>query len=237
MNYYAIAIKKVKVTLKKLMGFSKERKYNIISVKPAYKIVDNLDNRSVVVDIGTGEDADFSQNLINKYGLNAFGFDPTIKHHASLDSMVKNSNGHFAYYKYAISDKNSTKTFYQSTSNRSGSFFKDHVNMRQDAISSYVVETISISKIFDILKVDRINLLKMDIEGEEYAVLSSLSPQLLNAVDQIIVEFHHDTVDRFDISCTKQIIDKLKVAGFTYYTIDMVNYLFFRVNPSSPYVV
>lgn len=38
--------------------------------------------------------------------------------------------------------------------------------------------------------IERINLLKMDIEGSEIDVLSSLSKETLEKIDQITVEFH-----------------------------------------------
>jgi FkbM family methyltransferase len=210
-----------------------ERKYKIISIKPAYKIVDNLNENSIVVDIGTGEDADFSQNLIMKYRLNAYGFDPTVKHHSSLDSVVEKSNGHFKYYKYAVSKESSTKTFFESLDNRSGSFFDDHVNIKNDTTSTYNVRTIGINAIFDILEIERIDVLKMDIEGEEYSVLSSLPISILKAIDQLIVEFHHETVTRFKFKHTQDMIKIMEAAGFIYHTVDNVNYLFFHANTTS----
>lgn len=75
--------------------FTYERtKYNITSVKP-YWIVNDLSKHSIVVNVGTGPEADFSQNLIRRYGLKAHGFDPTIKHHPNLENIVKKMNGFF----------------------------------------------------------------------------------------------------------------------------------------------
>jgi FkbM family methyltransferase len=224
---------KIVLLVNRLLSIYIERKFKIISIKPTYKIVDRLNENSIVVDIGTGEDADFSQNLIKKYQLNAYGFDPTRKHHSSLDSVVEKSNGHFTYYKYAVSNRTSTKTFFESLKNRSGSFFDDHVNIKNDATLSYSVKTISIDSIFDILKIGRIDVLKMDIEGEEYSVLSSLPISILKAIDQLIVEFHHDTITRFKFKHTEDTIKILKTAGFIYHTVDNVNYLFFRNNVTS----
>ena len=214
--------------IKTALAIPKEKNHNIISIEPTYKIVDKLTNHSIVVDLGTGEDADFSQNLINKYGLKAFGFDPTTRHHSSLDSVVKKFNGRFVYYKYAISRRVGKKTFFESSENRSGSFFDDHSNIKKDVILSYVVETIGLASIFDILKTRKIDVMKMDTEGEEYSVLSSSPTSILKAIDQIIVEFHHDTVNRFSFKHTQNIIRILEAAGFAWHTVDYVNYLFFR---------
>lgn len=208
--------------------FTSERaKYSIISVKP-YWVVNKLSEHSIVVDIGTGPEADFSQNLMRRYGLKAYGFDPTRKHHPHLEFIVKKMNGLFKYYKYAISDANGTKTFFESFENVSGSFFRDHINVTKDTIRSYDVRTITLDTIFDILNIDHIDVLKMDVEGEEYLVLSSVSDTTLKRIDQIVVEFHHHCVDCFSVALTRNVIQILETAGFKPYTTDYINYLFFR---------
>lgn len=228
MNLIRKVVRKFQAHLKMMFSIPKEKKYNIISVKPHYKIVDKLNDHSIVVDLGTGRDADFSQNLIRRYGLKAYGFDPTKKNHPNLDSIVKKTKGLFKYYKYAISDTNGTKTFFESLENISGSFFNDHINVKRDAIRSYDVQTIRLDTIFDILNINHIDLLKMDIEGEEYSVLSSVSDATLKRIDQIAVEFHHHCIDHFSVADTRNIIQILENAGFISHTTDYINYLFFR---------
>ena len=220
--------KSINICLTTLLSIPKERKYNIISVKPSYRIVDKLNEFSIVVDLGTGENADFSLGLIRKYGLNAYGFDPTRKHHPSLDGLVEKTRGHFRYYKYAISAESGTKQFFESIENRSGTFFSDHVNVRNDKTLAYDVTAVRLDAVFDMVKIDKIDVLKMDIEGEEYSVLTTVSGAKLRAIDQIVVEFHHDTVDRFSIEDTNEVVRILENNGFKWHTTDDVNYLFFR---------
>ena len=89
MNLIRKVVRKLQAYLRTIFSIPKEKKHNIISVKPHYKIVDRLDEHSIVVDLGTGEDADFSQDLTRRFGLKAYGFDPTKKHHPNLDSIVE----------------------------------------------------------------------------------------------------------------------------------------------------
>jgi FkbM family methyltransferase len=222
---------------KQILSLPKERKYNIISVKPAYKIVNILTKQSIVVDLGTGKDADFSQDLIDRYGLRAFGFDPTRKHHPALDSISKERKGSFSFHKYAISDTCGTKLFYESLENVSGSFLRSHVNVRKDKVRAYEVETVNLEAVFDMLNIDYIDLLKMDIEGEEYSVLSSAPLSVLGQIDQIVVEFHHGTINQFDVGHTRRIVRILETAGFMPHTVDCENYLFFRPNPKRAVVL
>lgn len=165
--------------------------------------------------------------------MKAYGFDPTLKHHPRLDSVVEKTEGHFKYYKYAISDTNGTRPFFESIENVSGSFLNTHINVKQDTIRSYDVETVTLNKIFEILNVDYIDLLKMDIEGEEYSVLASAPDSVLRAINQMVVEFHHDIIDGLTIACTRNVVRMLKTAGFRSHTTDYVNYLFFRDAPVS----
>jgi FkbM family methyltransferase len=219
--------KRIRICTKNLISIPIEKKFRIISIKPIYKIVDRLNSQSVVVDIGTGEDAEFSKVLIKKYGLTSYGFDPTHKHRSSLDSVVKDTNGLFHYYELAISDANGERVFFESRDNRSGSFYSDHVNIKNDNIISYKVKTVSLEEIFHIINSDSIDVLKIDVEGEEYSILSSMSLALLKRINQIVVEFHHENIDRFKIENTSSIIKRLESAGFKSYTIDTVNFLFF----------
>ncbi len=219
--------KRVRTCAKIFVSTPLEVKFHIITIKPAYKIVDRLDSQSTVVDIGTGEDAEFSKILIDKYGLRAYGFDPTRKHRSALASMVKETNGLFQYYECAVSDTKGVKVFFESQENRSGSLYVDHVNIKKDNVISYKIKTVSLEEIFRIINCEFINVLKMDIEGEEYLVLSSTPLSVLKRIDQIVVEFHHESVDRFNIKNTHDIIRRLESFGFKSHTTDYVNYLFY----------
>lgn len=228
MNPTRSAFRKIKVVSHKLLSIRRKRLHRIISVRPNYQIVNQLSENSIVVDLGTGEDADFSQDLIHRFGLRIFGFEPTRKHHDKLDAIVERTKGHFKYFKYAIADADEKRIFFESLTNVSGSFFKDHINVKRDRICSYEVNAIRLDTMFDILKIDHIDLLKMDIEGEEYSVFASANVGTLKKIDQIVVEFHHDTIDRFSSADTERVVRALETDGFEPYTEDYTNYLFFR---------
>ena len=62
---------------------------------------------------------------------------------------------------------------------------------------------------------DRIDLLKMDIEGAEYAVIDNLLREGVD-VRQLLVEFHHHDhhTDGMSAKRTKKAVQKLNRAGF-----------------------
>ncbi len=61
--------------INKLVTAVQRQVYNIVRIGPNATILwISLTNRSVIIDLGTGHDADFSQAMILKYGLRSFGF-------------------------------------------------------------------------------------------------------------------------------------------------------------------
>src|SRR2546426_5277428 len=62
-------------------------------VAPCYYVQAVLNERSTIVDCGTGLDANFSQALMARFGVRAIGVDPTRKHRSALTALEHRSNG------------------------------------------------------------------------------------------------------------------------------------------------
>lgn len=77
-------------------------------------------------------------------------------------------------------------------------------------------------------KLDRIDLLKIDIEGFEYGVLDDLLAAHLN-VRQICVEFHHRVVPGISRWRSLLSIIKLRQAGYHLVNHDGLNHTLFRI--------
>jgi uncharacterized UPF0146 family protein len=82
------------------------------------------------------------------------------------------------------------------------------------------VPAYSLSSITEKLGHDRIDLLKMDIEGAEYEVLEGLldCPVL---PEQLLVEFHHRFVEN-GLQRTYDIVDQLRSAGYKIFAISEI---------------
>jgi len=199
-----------------------------VPIPPCYFIVDTLSTESVVVDCGTGPEADLSQALIGLFGCRCYGLEPTRKHFTALDRVVAATANRFTYVSRAVAVGSRQLTFYESTTNRSGSVLSDHVNVRRDETLRYEVETVTIDGLFNLLGIQRIDLLKVDIEGAEYEVLSAATPGALSRVGQLIVEFHDHCVPRYTTRDTRRLVRKLQSAGFLAHCRDGINFLFFR---------
>jgi len=123
-------------------------------------------------------------------------------------------------------------SFHESEINVSGSILKDHINVKKDPTVAYQVETVTIDGLFGLFGLSRIDLLKLDVEGAEYALLDTVAPDTLMRIGQLVVEFHDHCVRRFTPRDTRGIIRRLERAGFASYSADAINYLFFRAGAS-----
>lgn len=76
----------------------------------------------------------------------------------------------------------------------------------------------------------QLDLLKIDIEGAEYAVIDDMLQSRLN-VRQFLVEFHHRVGDRQSLESTRIAIEELRRSGFRLFSVSSSGheYSFIRV--------
>lgn len=159
-------------------------------------------------------------------GVRSHGFEPTQKHHAPLEAVAAKHGGRLSITKRAIGDRRGTTTFYESLDNISGSMLPEHANVRHDATRSYEVVVVTVEDAIASVPGRDISLVKMDIEGAEYAALDATSAETLRRVPQWIVEFHHDMLPGRTFADTRRHLRRFIELGFSVYTRDNVNFLF-----------
>ena len=135
----------------------------------------------------------------NNSGLCALGFEPNPKHQERLKKLEKKYNEQgwkVHFFPYAISDEDKQILFYtkndsKETEDWGASLFD--VKKEKD-LHPYVIKSISLSKFLNkYFKGKQIKLMKMDIEGAEFEVLTDLLFQKLlckNVIKAIMIEFH-----------------------------------------------
>jgi len=74
------------------------------------------------------------------------------------------------------------------------------------------IKIFSLEDFFVKNKIDRVLLLKMDIEGGEYKIFESIKYEILNKIDNIILEYHLDNKIGYDQKFLENI---LRVNGFS----------------------
>jgi len=211
-----------------LINTPKAKRLGIKSYPPNYLFFEKFNSNSVVVDAGCGFLAEFSCSLINDYNLRAFGIDPTLKHASLLAEVEAKNNGKFKHVPVAITKNNGKITFNETLDHESGSVLSEHKNIQNDSIRTYEVESMNLLTLIDHLHLKEVDLLKLDLEGAEFELLNSITAQDLLPFKQIFIEFHHLAVTGLSKKDTYRIVKRIQSFGFKSFTLDRVNYLFYK---------
>jgi FkbM family methyltransferase len=173
-----------------------------------------LNDTSIIYSFGIGEDITFDIELINLYNCNVFAFDPTPKSIEYINNLSPIRNFHFNSFGIGNSSCN---TFFYMPKN------KDHVSgslVNQKNVSCENKILVEMKCFHDILKIynhQKISILKMDIEGSEYDLISDILNSNIQ-IDQIIIEIH----ERFFVdgkSKTKILINLLHEFSYKLFAI------------------
>lgn len=148
-------------------------------------VPDRLRPGMVLYALGVGTDVSFERDLIARHRVTVHAFDPTpialqwAADHALPDGMV--------LHPYGVADFDGRARFAAPRKRKFASFSL----VRSGGVGPSVEAPVHrLATLVDMLALPRPDVVKMDIEGAEYAVL----PDLLGSgfhPDQILVEFHH----------------------------------------------
>src|SRR5690554_965152 len=168
---------------------------------------------SVVYSFGVGEDVSFDLALIERFGLTIHAFDPTPR---SIEWVRRQSfPQEFVMHEFGIADVDGRVAF--------------HLPLNPAHVSHTILDTTAasdrtvmapvrrLSTIMKELGHDRIDVLKMDVEGAEYAVIVDISRSPIRP-GQILIEFHH----RFPgvgFEQTRKALDTLKSMGYCLFSV------------------
>lgn len=169
-----------------------------------------VNDGSVVYSFGIGEDASFDLGLIAAAGCTVHGFDPTPK---SLGWVARNvSEDRFVMHPWALGTEDGTLTLWMPDN-------PDHVSASLVSASnrskgSFDAVCKSLESVMEGLGHERVDVLKMDIEGSEYGVIEALcAGGAISRVGQLLVEFHH-RMEGFTKAQTLAAIRRLRGEGF-----------------------
>jgi FkbM family methyltransferase len=136
----------------------------------------------IIYSLGVGNIIKFDLAMIEKYQVNVFAFDPT----PGSVAWIKKQNlpEHFHFIEYGIMDFDGMAKFRFFGNVQYGPYSGSE---QGDFIELNVCR---LKTMMEKLNHKKIHLLKMNIEGGEYAVIKDLVASNLD-IEQIIVEFHH----------------------------------------------
>lgn len=186
--------------------------YDMVGESPDHwpVIPDLLDEESVVVSVGIGRDISFDKSISRRFGCIVQMFDPTpeaVRYLKEQDLPTK-LHGH----EIGLSAFDGTSKFQCSSDD--GTMYR----ISQESGGEQVeLEVRRLGTIMKLLGHDRVDLLKIDIEGAEYEVIEEITrngplPR------QLLVEYHHRFFDR-GVDKTNQSIKMLMSVGYqVFYT-------------------
>ena len=158
-----------------------------------------INKGDVVVDIGA-HIGTFSVLAGQKAGIKGevYAYEPVPNTFDILKRNIHiNSLQNIVYpYKLGISPKKERKEFYIFKKDgkplfHSSSFYREQSGVIGATVSEKIeVECITLEDIFELNGLDRIDVLKMDCEGEEYNLLFGTSNKYLKRIDEMCIEYH-----------------------------------------------
>ena len=169
--------------IKKDIGVIERTKWYRDKGDDSLRLKYSLNKDSVVFDIG-GYIGDFSEKIFNKFGCNIYLFEPSSSFYKKCLERFKDNKNIFCF-NYGLGNLNGD--FVLSNDNEASSI-KRKINTKKG-------EIIKIKKISDIIveqRINKIDLMKINIEGGEYELLSYLiNENLISKINNIQVQFHN----------------------------------------------
>ena len=171
-----------------------------------------LSASSVVYSFGVGEEISFDLELIRRFSVHVHAFDPTPR---SIEWLEKQSlPPKFVFHAYGVADFDGHAKFLPPVN---PAHVSHSLIARATPWPAIEVPVHRLSSIMNMLGHERIDLLKMDIEGAEYAVLNDLLASGI-PVNQLLVEFHHRWPE-VGVEKTKQAVRDLNSAGYRIFDV------------------
>lgn len=175
-----------------------------IETEPRQKLYELVDNTSIVVDVGVN----FGETLLHFSRLasmgTVIGFEPVpflfqqCKHHLEINSIANAK-----LFNLALSDKSEHLNFELAVSHNTGGF-----SMQKSASGKGIVKAVTLDSFCDENKIEKIDLIKIDVEGFEYNVLNGSRQVLATYKPTLFIELD-DANLRKQHSSARQLIDLL----------------------------
>jgi FkbM family methyltransferase len=185
---------------------------------------DLITKDSIIYSAGIGEDASWDLAMIERFGVTIHGFDPTPR---SIKWVAaSNMPANFRMHPYGLAPKDGELVFHAPIN-------PAHVSLsvveRDQQTQRVVLPVREIAGIMKQLGHDRLDILKMDIEGSEYDVIADLLDRKI-PIRQLLVEYHH-RFPNIGNDKTRASIDLLERHGYRLFNIsgNAEEYSFIRV--------
>lgn len=184
--------------------------HEIYNLRDYYKDREKrINTGDIVVDLG-GNIGIFNKWAHQEGASKVISFEPDKRY---FKLLKLNSGPNSILFNAAVSDSMGEFMLYES-SHLGGSTLIEH----DSAINKYPVRTYTLDYLFETKLIDRIDYLKVDIEGAEQHAMMGISDENLMKVRNIGMEYHHAQFNYND-DLRQQLITRLNKLGFNSYLL------------------
>jgi FkbM family methyltransferase len=186
--------------------------HEIYNLRDYYKNREKtINNGDVVVDLG-GNIGIFNRWAYSEGASKVISFEPD-KRYFKLLSL--NADPRSILFNAAMSNEMGELNLYESSHLGGSTLFGSEENK-----NTYKVRTYTLNYLFETGLINRIDFLKVDIEGAEHHALAGISDENLMKVKTISMEYHHSHFDYND-ELRQSLIDRMMGVGFNSYLLFM----------------
>jgi FkbM family methyltransferase len=166
----------------------------------------------LVYSFGVGEDISWDLAMIERFGVTVHAFDPTPRSIAWVRRQRLPAG--FVFHEYGVADFDGAARFFPPRNPAwvSHTLLADR---REPSPASIEMPVRRLGTIMAGLGHERVDLIKMDIEGAEYAVVGDMlgAEPAAGGATQVLIEFHHRFPGK-SVSDTRACIRALGERGF-----------------------
>jgi FkbM family methyltransferase len=166
----------------------------------------NIDNLNVVIDIGANVGL-FTKYMLYKNAKKVFCYEPNK---SAFDCLSKNYQNNSSVFlnNLAVSTNNDKLRLYLDVNNTLVS------SAKRNTSDFYDVDSITLKQILTQHNLEKVDLIKIDIEGMEYELIAHMEDDVFDKVNSFIIEYHD--VESMDKSIgVKTLSEKLKEKGYS----------------------
>lgn len=181
--------------------------YNEMFVERKYDCYE-LNNLDVVLDIGANNGL-FSLLMLENGCNKIYAFEPNKESLINLKHIFKHTDKVSIIEKAVYTDDKDLEFFIDPNNTTIGSLSEHHLQIHASNIQKVIVPAISLKTFIESNNINKISLVKMDIEGAEYEVIEQLQEDVYEKIDSFLIEYHDNTDKRI-----VKLIDILKSKGY-----------------------
>lgn len=143
-----------------------------------------LNQDSIVIDVG-GYVGDFAASLVERYGCQVFVFEPHPEFYKKCVERFSET-GSVRVFDFGLSD---TDGEFDLSDDKDGSSFENQKNSSQAGITCKLRR---FSTVVSELGIERVDLIKLNIEGGEYPLMKHIIEQgMTDSIDDFQIQFHN----------------------------------------------